>query len=91
MNQNFHLPAFNIQKMQPPYYEMGFIGYNQIPSTPASLSFGPPACSIMSPYGTIVLNQPSRDAMYMQWPNAAMMYAHSYDQFRTASLQVNNI
>ncbi|VVB05910.1 unnamed protein product [Arabis nemorensis] len=87
VNQNFHLPAFNIQKMQPPYYEMGFTGYNQIPNTPAPLNFGPPASSILSPYGTAVLHQPSRDAMYMQWPNAAMMYAHSYEQFRNASLQ----
>ncbi|KFK34908.1 hypothetical protein AALP_AA5G209300 [Arabis alpina] len=87
VNQNFHLPAFNIQKMPPPYYEMGYTGYNQIPNTPASLNFGPPASSIMSPYGTAVLHQPPRDAMYMQWPNAAMMYAHSYEQVRNASLQ----
>ncbi|ESQ44414.1 hypothetical protein EUTSA_v10006048mg [Eutrema salsugineum] len=88
VNQNFHLPpAFNIQQMQSPYYEMGFTGYNHIPNTHASFNFGPPASSIMSPYGTTVLHQPSTDAMYMQWPNAAMMYAHSYDQFRNASLQ----
>lgn len=91
VNQNFHLPAFNIQKMQPPYYEMGFTGYNQIPNAPAPLNFGPPTSSILSPYGTAVLHQPSRDAMYMQWPNAAMMYAHSYEQFRNASLQVYSI
>ncbi|CAH2063953.1 unnamed protein product [Thlaspi arvense] len=87
VNQNFGVPAFNIQKMQPPYYEMGFTGYNQIPNARASLSFGPPASSIMNPYGTTVLHQPSMDAMYMQWPSAAMMYSHSYEQFRNASLQ----
>jgi hypothetical protein len=91
VNQNFSLPAFNVQKMQlqqQPYYEMGLTGYNQIPSAPASLSFGPPlVSSMMSPYGVPVLNQPSRDAIYMQWPNANMMYAHSYEQFVNASLQ----
>lgn len=83
VNQNFNLPPFNIQQMQTPYYQMGFTGYNQIPSTPASLGFGPSSSSIMSPYGTTVLNQ--------AWPNAAMMYAHPYEQFRNASLKVNNI
>uniref|UniRef100_A0A1J3JZB2 R3H domain-containing protein 2 n=1 Tax=Noccaea caerulescens TaxID=107243 RepID=A0A1J3JZB2_NOCCA len=89
VNQNFGLPAFNVQKMQPqPYYEMGLTGYNQIPSAPASLSFGPPlVSSMMSPYGIPFINQPSRDAMYMQWPNANIMYAHSYEQFVNASLQ----
>lgn len=85
VNQNFNLPPFNIQQMQTPYYKMGFTGYNQIPSTPASLGFGPPLSSIMSPYGMPM------DAMYMQWPNAAMMYAHPYEQLRNGSLQVNNI
>ncbi|XP_010504574.1 PREDICTED: R3H domain-containing protein 1 [Camelina sativa] len=87
MNQNFNLPPFNFQQMPTPYYEMGFTGYNQIPSTPASLGFGPPPSSMTSPYGTTFLNQASRDAMYMQWPNAAMLYAHPYEQFMNASLQ----
>ncbi|KAG2325628.1 hypothetical protein Bca4012_040128 [Brassica carinata] len=83
-NQNFNVPPpFNM--MQQPYYQMGFTGYNHIPNTPAaSLNFGPPASAIMSPYGTTVVHQPSADAMYMQWP---MMYAHSYEQLRNASLQ----
>ncbi|EOA25601.1 hypothetical protein CARUB_v10018949mg [Capsella rubella] len=87
VNQNFNLPPFNIQQMPTPYYEMGFTGYNQIPSTPAFLGFRPPSSSITSPYGTTILNHASRDAMYMQWPNAAMLYAHPYEQFMNASLQ----
>ncbi|KAL1191506.1 hypothetical protein V5N11_002330 [Cardamine amara subsp. amara] len=79
VNQNFNLPTFNIQQMQTPYYEIGFTGYNQIPSTPASLGVWPPSSCIMSPYGTTILNQ--------AWPNAATMYAHPYEQFRNASLQ----
>jgi len=39
----------------------------------------------MSPYGTTM------DAMYMHLPNAAMMYAHPYEQLRNGPLQVNNI
>ncbi|CAL9246133.1 unnamed protein product [Arabidopsis halleri] len=81
VNQNFNLPPFNIQQMQTPYYEMGFTGYNHIPSTPAPLGFVPTSSSIMSPYGTTM------DAMYMHWPNAAMMYAHPYEQLRNGSLQ----
>ncbi|KAJ4905087.1 Single-stranded nucleic acid binding R3H protein [Raphanus sativus] len=82
VNQTFNVPPpFNM--MQQPYYQMGFTGYNHTPAT--SLSFGPPASgAIMSPYGTAVVHQPSTDAMYMQWP---MMYAHSYEQLRNASLQ----
>ncbi|KAJ0245838.1 Uncharacterized protein HA466_0182440 [Hirschfeldia incana] len=90
VNQNFNLPPppppFNMMQQQP-YYQMGFTGYNHhIPNTPAasSLNFGPPVNAIMSPYGTTVVHQPSADAMYMQVP---MMYAHSYEQFRNASLQ----
>ncbi|KAF8104279.1 hypothetical protein N665_0175s0008 [Sinapis alba] len=83
VNQNSNVPPpFNM--MQQPYYQMGFTGYNHVPNAPASLNFGPPASAIMSPYGTTVVHQPSSDAMYMQWP---MMYAHSYEQLRNASLQ----
>ncbi|XP_010525439.2 PREDICTED: uncharacterized protein LOC104803234 [Tarenaya hassleriana] len=76
VNQNFCPVPFNIPKTQPPIYDMGFPGFSQIPSTPASLNFGLPSSSIMSPYGFASLNQSSRDAMHMQWPNAAMMYAN---------------
>jgi hypothetical protein len=84
VNQNSHLPPpFNMMQ-PPPYYGMGFTGYNHVPNTPAALNFGPPASAIMSPYGTTVVHQPSADAMYMQWP---MIYTHSYEQFGNASLQ----
>ena len=82
VNQNSHPPPFNM--MQPPYYQMGFTGYNHIPNSHASLNFGLPGNAIMSPYGTTVVHP--GDAMYMQVP---MMYAHSYEQLRNASLQVN--
>ncbi|CAF2266067.1 hypothetical protein YC2023_044471 [Brassica napus] len=80
VNQNSHPPPFNM--MQPPYYQMGFTGYNHIPNSHASLNFGPPGNAIMSPYGATVVHP--GDAMYMQVP---MMYAHSYEQLRNASLQ----
>ncbi|KAL0668747.1 hypothetical protein Bca4012_031451 [Brassica carinata] len=84
VNQNFNVPPFNM--MQQPYYQMGFTGYNHIPNATASLNFGPPGNAIMSPYGTTVVHP--GDAMYMQVP---MMYAHSYEQLRNASLQVHSI
>ncbi|KAL4393294.1 hypothetical protein AHAS_Ahas02G0037600 [Arachis hypogaea] len=35
------------------------------------------------------LNQTARDVAYVQWPSAAMMNAHSYDQFRHAVFQAS--
>ncbi|TQD72878.1 hypothetical protein C1H46_041596 [Malus baccata] len=53
----------------------------------ASISYGPPSTPAMSPFCAVGFNQTSRDATYMQWPSASMMYAHSYDQFRQAVIQ----
>ncbi|KFK42320.1 single-stranded nucleic acid binding r3h protein [Arabis alpina] len=87
IEQNFGFPHFNNQNMGTPFYGTGFSGYSQNPNAPPALNFGPH--SVMSPYVTMGLNQPSRDAaMYMQWPNAAaMMYTHSYEHFRNAPFQ----
>ncbi|KAL1220116.1 hypothetical protein V5N11_035049 [Cardamine amara subsp. amara] len=87
VDPNFCLAQFNIQKMGTPLYDMRFSGYSQNPNAPTSLNLG--QHSVMSPYVTTGLNQPSRDvAMYMQWPNAAaVMYTHSYEHFRNAHFQ----
>ncbi|KMS97573.1 hypothetical protein BVRB_5g125440 [Beta vulgaris subsp. vulgaris] len=58
----------------------------QIPRAQTSLNYGPSDPS-MSPYCTMGLNQASRDVVYMQWPSLAMMYAHSYEQFRHSVFQ----
>ncbi|XP_010508784.1 PREDICTED: uncharacterized protein LOC104785299 [Camelina sativa] len=87
VDQNFCLPHFNIQNIGAPCYDMGYSGYSQNTSAPTSLNLG--QHSVMSPYVTTGLNQPSMNAaMYMQWPNAAaVMYTHSYEHFRNAPLQ----
>ncbi|CAE6042245.1 unnamed protein product [Arabidopsis arenosa] len=87
VDQTFCLAHFNSQKMGTPIYDLGFSGYSQNPSGAASLNLG--QHSVMSPYVTTGLNQPSMDAaMYMQWPNAAaVMYTHSYDHFRNTPFQ----
>ena len=69
-------------------YDTGFPQMGQMPRTQASLGYQPAAGPVMSPFCALGSNQTSRDAAYVQWPSAAMMYAHSYDQFRHAAFQV---
>ncbi|XP_021745863.1 uncharacterized protein LOC110711754 [Chenopodium quinoa] len=77
------MPPFSMPKFQPPYvqYDAAFPQMGQIPRAQNALNYGPSDPS-MNHYCAMGLNQPSRDAVYMQWPSPAMMYAHSYDQFR---------
>lgn len=89
MNQNFNLVPFNVPKVQVPFvqYDAGFAQLGQMPRTQASVSYRPPSTSVMSPFCALGLNQTSRDAVYTQWASPAMMYAHSYDQFRHTVFQ----
>lgn len=84
---------FNLQKAQPSFapYDTTFNQLGQMSQTHASLGYLPPSSPIMSPFSTVGLNPTSRDGAYLQWPSPAMMYAHSYDQFRHAVYQVNHI
>ncbi|TKY53457.1 cAMP-regulated phosphoprotein 21 [Spatholobus suberectus] len=86
---SLNLIPFNLQQVQPPFvqYDTAFNQLNQISQNQASLSYGPPSSPMMNPFGVTGLNQASRDVAYLQWPSAAMMYAHSYDQFRHAVFQ----
>ncbi|KAK4838290.1 hypothetical protein QYF36_012636 [Acer negundo] len=90
-NQGFSLAPFNMQKVQVPFmqYDGSFPQMGQIPGTQASVSYRPPASPVMSPFCAMGLNvnQTPMDAAYMQWPSTAMMYAHSYEQFRHAVFQ----
>ncbi|XP_059646026.1 uncharacterized protein LOC132290075 [Cornus florida] len=83
-NQNSSL--MNMQKFQPPFVQYDTIvpKFGQMPRSQASINFRTPA---MSPFCTTGLNQTAGDAVYMQWPTPAMMYAQSYDQFRHAVFQ----
>uniref|UniRef100_A0A5B6YK05 Putative R3H domain-containing protein 2 n=1 Tax=Davidia involucrata TaxID=16924 RepID=A0A5B6YK05_DAVIN len=85
-NQSFSLAPFNMQKFQPPFmqYDTVIPQLGQMPRTEASLGYRTP---VMTPFCDMGLNQTSRDAIYMQWPTPAMMYAESYDQFRHAVFQ----
>ncbi|TXG70199.1 hypothetical protein EZV62_005134 [Acer yangbiense] len=90
-NQGFSLAPFNMQKVQVPFmqYDASFPQMGQIPGTQASVSYRPTASPVMSPFCAMGLNvnQTPMDAAYMQWPSTAMMYAHSYEQFRHAVFQ----
>ncbi|CAK7340296.1 unnamed protein product [Dovyalis caffra] len=87
--QNFNLTPFNMQKIPLPFvqYDTGFPQPGQMPRTQASLGYQPAASPVMSPFCAVGSNQTSRDAAYVQWPSAAMMYAHSYEPFRHATFQ----
>ncbi|XP_020223882.1 R3H domain-containing protein 1 [Cajanus cajan] len=84
-----NLMPFNLQQVQPPFvqYDTAFNQLSQMSQSQASLGYGPPSSPMMNPFGVTALNQASCDAAYIQWPSAAMMYAHSYDQFRHAVFQ----
>ncbi|PSS33500.1 R3H domain-containing protein [Actinidia chinensis var. chinensis] len=85
-NQTFNMAPLNMQKFQPTFvqYDTGVPQLGQMPRTHASLSYSAP---IMSPFCPTGFNQTSRDAVYMQWPTSAMMYAQSYEQVRHAVFQ----
>ncbi|KAJ4978178.1 hypothetical protein NE237_008958 [Protea cynaroides] len=84
-NQGFSLGHFNIQGFQPSFMQYGS-GFPQLPQTRTSLSYRP-SNPVMSPFCAMGLNQTSRDAVYVQWPNPAMIYAQSYEQLRHACFQ----
>ncbi|XP_021808478.1 R3H domain-containing protein 2-like [Prunus avium] len=85
-NQRFNLAPVNMQKLQPQFVQYDTV-FSQMPRAQASISYGPPSSPAMSPFCAMGFNQTYRDATYMQWPSAAMMYSHSYDQFRQAVIQ----
>lgn len=88
-SQSFNLAPFGMQNIQLPYvqYDTGFPQLGQMPRTQNTLSYQPAASPVMSPFCAMGLNQTSRDPAYVQWPSAAAMYAHSYEQFRHAVFQ----
>lgn len=85
------MAPFNGQKFQIPFvqYDTGYPQLGQIPRTQSPINYRPPASPAMSPFCAMGLNQTTTDAAaYAQWPSAAMMYTHPYDQFRHAGFQV---
>uniref|UniRef100_A0A7C8ZVB5 SUZ domain-containing protein n=2 Tax=Opuntia streptacantha TaxID=393608 RepID=A0A7C8ZVB5_OPUST len=83
------LMPFNIPKFQPPFlqYEVPFPQMGQIPRAQAPLNYGPSSNPSISHYCMMGSNHASRDAIYMQWPSPAMMYAHPYGQFHNSLFQ----
>ncbi|KAG5051985.1 hypothetical protein AAZX31_02G154900 [Glycine max] len=84
-----NLMPFNLQQVRHPFvqYDNAFNQLSQMSQNQASLGYGPQPSPMMNPFGVTGLNQVPRDAAYVQWPSAAVMYAHSYDQFRQAVFQ----
>lgn len=90
-NSALNLLPYNLPKVQPSFaqYDTAFNQMGQISQTQASLGYVPPSSPIMRPFCAAGLNQSSGEAAYLQWPSPAVMYAHSYDQFRHAVFQVS--
>uniref|UniRef100_A0A1D1XEC5 R3H domain-containing protein 1 n=1 Tax=Anthurium amnicola TaxID=1678845 RepID=A0A1D1XEC5_9ARAE len=86
-NQNFHLGPYDAFQPFCLQYEPGFSHLRQMPQTQTSVGYKP-SNTIMSSYYTAACNQTSIDSLYVPWPSPAMMYAHSYEHFRNAVLQV---
>ncbi|XP_059668291.1 uncharacterized protein LOC132313513 [Cornus florida] len=86
-NQSESFVPFNMQNCQPPFvqYDAVFPQMGQMPRTHGSISYSTP---VMSPFCTMG-HQTSRNPVYMQLPNPAVMYAQSYDQLRYAFFQAH--
>lgn len=80
-HQSFNLMPY-VQKFQQPYL---FSQPSQMAGMQAAVNYRNP---FMTPFCAPVLNQTSRDGVYLQWPSQSMMYAHSYDQLRHTVFQV---
>ncbi|GAB2267108.1 hypothetical protein Dimus_002093 [Dionaea muscipula] len=91
MGQRLLVP-FTTPNYQPPFVQYGsaFPQSAQMPRAHSTLNYGPSSDPAMSHICSMGLNQVPRDAIYMQWPSPAMMYAHSYEQFRHTVLQVGH-
>ncbi|KAL8162968.1 hypothetical protein V2J09_014457 [Rumex salicifolius] len=89
VNQRPFVP-FNMPSFQPPMvqYNPGFSQMGgQMPRPQSSINYAPSSDLSMNQFGSLGINHLSRDAMYMQWPNPTMMYAHTYEPFRHAVFQ----
>ncbi|XP_050381687.1 uncharacterized protein LOC126798694 [Argentina anserina] len=85
-NQRFNVAPLSMHKFQPQFLQYE-VGLSQMPRTLASISYGAPSTPAMTPFCAMGMSQTSREATYVPWPSAAMMYAHPYDQFRQAVVQ----
>uniref|UniRef100_A0A7N0VFT0 Single-stranded nucleic acid binding R3H protein n=1 Tax=Kalanchoe fedtschenkoi TaxID=63787 RepID=A0A7N0VFT0_KALFE len=90
--QSFGLTPFLMEKSQLPYiqYNNGAClpQYNLMPRTQTTVNYGHPSNAVMAPFCAMGLHMGSSDPTpYLQWPNHAMMYAQSYEQFRHAISQ----
>lgn len=88
-SQNFGLTQFQMYNVQPPYlqYDTVLPQLGQMPNTQASPTYCYSSL-VLSPYGASGPYQSSMDAVYVQVPSPAIMYAQSYDQLRHAVFQV---
>ncbi|KAL8136204.1 hypothetical protein AgCh_010703 [Apium graveolens] len=89
-SQNFGSTQFQMYNVQPPYlpYDTVLPQLGQMPNTRASPT--PTYCYsnlFLSPYGASGPYQSVTDAVYVQVPSPAMMYAQSYDQLSHAVFQ----
>ncbi|KAK8971009.1 hypothetical protein KSP40_PGU020022 [Platanthera guangdongensis] len=71
---NFSIVACNVLQPSHIRYEGDF----------SQLGYRPADPSTLNAFGAVGCNQTSPNAVYIQWPTPAMMYAQSYEHFRHA-------
>lgn len=85
-NQCVGLGALPISQLPFIQYRTGFDQMGQLPRTQTPINYGP-SHPVMSPFCAVGANPSSADALYMNWPNPAIMYTQSYEHFKNAVLQ----
>ncbi|KAL9253182.1 R3H domain-containing protein [Drosera capensis] len=88
--RNFPVGHGTAPKYQPSFIQYGtaFSQSAQISGSQYFLNYGTSSDPTMTHFSLMGLNQAPSDAMYVQWPSPAVMYAHSYEQLKHTVLQV---
>lgn len=83
---NADLPTCNVLQSLPLQFQEVISPMGQLPRAIPLMSYGLPNPT-MNPFCAVGSNQTPLDTVYMQWPAPAIMYAHSYGQYRRATFQ----
>ncbi|XP_020114255.1 uncharacterized protein LOC109728293 isoform X1 [Ananas comosus] len=87
-NQSFSLGACTMVQPPLPQFDARISQFGHLPRNQTPMSYNLPH-SAMNPYCAAFgqSESTSKDPVYFQWPNPAMIYANSYEQLRLAQLQ----
>lgn len=83
---SFNLAPCNVLQSSPLQFQEGISHLRQLPGAQPLVSYGL-SDSAMRTFCAVGCNQSPLDAVYMQWPNPAVVYAQTYQPFRRTSFQ----